>query len=175
MQVLMTFTFRATTAADTAKLPAIERAAGQRFRQLAELAWIADAPVISVAEHQRYAANAMSWLALADALPVGFVLAEALDDSLFIAEISLHTAWQGQGLGRQLLAYVIEQARERGFSSLSLTTFCDVAWNAPWYARMGFEILPEASLSQALRQKREAETAHGLAYESRCAMRLMLR
>jgi N-acetylglutamate synthase-like GNAT family acetyltransferase len=46
--------------------------------------------------------------------------------------------------------------------------------NAPWYARMGFEMLPETSLNAALRQKLAQEVAHGMAYESRCAMRLML-
>ena len=111
---------------------------------------------------------------LAGDCPVGFLLAEAQDDSLFITEISLHLAWQGQGLGRRLIDFVAAVARERGFISLTLTTFRDVAWNAPWYARMGFEILPEATLDAALRQKRNLETAHGFAYESRCAMRLML-
>ena len=116
----------------------------------------------------------MSWVVLAGDCPVGFLLAEAQDDSLFITEISLHLAWQGQGLGRRLIDFVATVAKERGFTSLTLTTFRQVSWNAPWYAQMGFEILPEAALTAALRQKRQEESAHGLAYESRCAMRLML-
>ncbi|MFS3513794.1 GNAT family N-acetyltransferase, partial [Citrobacter braakii] len=36
------------------------------------------------------------------------------------------------------------------------------------------EMLPETSLNAALRQKLAQEVAHGMAYESRCAMRLML-
>ena len=170
----MTFSCRPTTQFDFAALPAIERAAGQRFAQIPELAWLAEGPVISVDQHQQAASAGMSWVVLAGDCPVGFLLAEAQDDSLFITEISLHLAWQGQGLGRRLIDFVAAVARERGFISLTLTTFRQVSWNAPWYARMGFEILPEAALTAALRQKRQEESAHGLAYESRCAMRLML-
>lgn len=170
----MTFSCRPTTQFDIAALPAIERAAGQRFAQIPELAWLAEGPVISVDQHQQAASDGLSWVVLAGDCPVGFLLAEAQDDSLFITEISLHLACQGQGLGRRLIDFVAAVARERGFTSLTLTTFRQVSWNAPWYARMGFEILPEAALTAALRQKRQEESAHGLAYESRCAMRLML-
>lgn len=170
----MNDTFRPTSPADIAALPAIERAAAQRFRQLPALSWLAAGPVIDAAEHQRYVDNALSWLALADGRPVGFLLAEAHGASLFIAELSLHIDWQGRGLGRGLMAYTIDQAREKGFSALTLTTFRHVPWNAPWYARLGFEAVPEPLLSDALRQKLNEEAAHGLAAESRCAMRLKL-
>ncbi|QIR29029.1 GNAT family N-acetyltransferase [Kluyvera genomosp. 3] len=171
----MIYTFRPTSPADISALPAIERAAAQRFALLPEFSWLAAGPVICAERHQHFVSQAMSWLALADDRPVGFLLAEAHDASLFIVEFSLHLDWQGRGLGRRLMAYAIEQAREKGFSALTLTTFRDVPWNAPWYARMGFEIVPEALLNDALRQKLREEAAHGLAAESRCAMRLALR
>ena len=170
----MNITLRATTLADTAALPAIERSAGQRFLLIPELAWIADDQTISVDEHRAFAAAGMSWLAQVDEHPVGFLVAETLGSSLFIAELSLHLEWQGKGIGRRLIGYVAEQARAKGYTSLTLTTFRDVPWNAPWYARLGFEMLAEETLPAKLRQKREEEAAHGLAYESRCAMRLML-
>lgn len=171
----MNIILRATTLADTAALPAIERSASQRFLQIPELAWIADDQIISVAQHQAFAAAGLSWLAQADEHPVGFLVAETLDSSLFIAELSLHQEWQGKGIGRRLLDYVAEQARAKGYTSLTLTTFRDVPWNAPLYARLGFELLADETLPAKLRQKKEEEAAHGLAYESRCAMRLMLR
>lgn len=170
----MNITFRPTQLAETSVLPDIERCAGQRFRHVAELAWIADAPVISAEEHQEYVAAGMSWLALADDRPIGFLLAQAQGSSLFIAEISLDLAWQGKGVGRRLIEYVSQQARERSFTALTLTTFRDVPWNAPFYAHLGFEVLPDKTLCAALRQKREEEAAHGLAYDLRCAMRLTL-
>lgn len=170
----MIYTFRPTSAADIPALPAIERAAAQRFNTLPELRWLAAGPAIGAARHQHFASANMSWLALAEGQPVGFLLAEAHDASLFIVEFSIHLDWQGRGLGRRLMAYAIEQAREKGFSALTLTTFREVPWNAPWYTRMGFEVVPESLLSDALRQKLREEAAHGLAAESRCAMRLAL-
>lgn len=170
----MHITFRPTTLADAAALPAIERSAGQRFLDVPELAWIADDRIVSVEQHREYAGKGMSWLAQVDDRPVGFLLGEAMESSLYIAEFSLHLAWQGKGIGRQLVDTVAQWAREQGFTSLTLTTFRHVDWNAPLYQHLGFEILEDGALPAALRQKREEETAHGIAFESRCAMRLML-
>ena len=166
----MNITLRSTTLAETAALPAIERSAGQRFLLIPELAWIADDQTISADQHRAFVAAGMSWLAQVDEHPVGFLVAETLGSSLFIAELSLHLEWQGKGIG-----YVAEQAREKGYTSLTLTTFRDVPWNAPLYARLGFEMLADEALPALLRQKREDEAAHGQTYELRCAMRLMLR
>jgi GNAT superfamily N-acetyltransferase len=163
---------RATAPDDVTALPAIERAAGARFRDDPTLAWLADGEVISAEQHLAYAERGLSWLALADTRPVGFILAEAHSSSLFIVELSVDLDWQGKGIGRQLIACAADHARERGLASLTLTTFRNVPWNAPFYARLGFEYVTE--LTPELRQKREEETAHGLAFDSRCAMRLPL-
>ncbi|AFP68519.1 TPA: GNAT family N-acetyltransferase [Enterobacter kobei] len=168
----MNIRIRPTTFSDAATLPAIERAAGERFREIPPLAWLAGGEVISTEEHLNYAERGLSWLALANDHPVGFILAEAHATSLFIVELSVHLDWQGKGIGRQLINAVADHAREGGLSSLTLTTFCDVPWNAPFYERLGFEYVTE--LTPELRQKREDETAHGLAFDSRCAMRLPL-
>ena len=170
--VTLNLTVRPTHSDDVAALPAIERAAGERFRDYPDLAWLADGEVISAEQHLDYAERGLSWLALANDHPVGFILAEAHATSLFIVELSVHLDWQGKGIGRQLINAVADHAREGGLSSLTLTTFRDVPWNAPFYARLGFDYVTE--LTPELRQKREDETAHGLAFDSRCAMRLPL-
>lgn len=168
----MKITFRPTTAHDVASLPAIERAAGQRFRAWPKLAWLADGDVISVEQHRDFAEQGLSWLALAADRPVGFLLAEAHASSLFIVELSVDLVWQGKGIGRQLIACAADHARRLGLASLTLTTFRDVPWNAPFYEKLGFEYVTE--LTPELREKREEEAAHGLAYNSRCAMCLPL-
>ena len=172
MRVGLNITVRPTRPGDVTALPAIERAAGQRFRDYPELAWLAEGEVISVEQHLDYAERGLSWLALANDQPVGFILAELHASSLFIVELSVHLDWQGKGIGRRLIACVADQARKRGLASLTLTTFRDVPWNAPFYARLGFEMI--TTLTPELREKREEETAHGLAYDARCAMRLPL-
>lgn len=172
MRVGLNITVRPTRPGDVTALPAIERAAVERFRDYPELAWLAEGEVISAEQHLDYAERGLSWLALANDQPVGFILAELHASSLFIVELSVHLDWQGKGIGRRLIACVADQARKRGLASLTLTTFRDVPWNAPFYARLGFEMI--TTLTPELREKREEETAHGLAYDARCAMRLPL-
>ncbi|HAS1028224.1 GNAT family N-acetyltransferase [Enterobacter cloacae] len=172
MRVGLNITVRPTRPGDVTALPAIEHAAGQRFRDYPELAWLAEGEVISAEQHLDYAERGLSWLALANDQPVGFILAELHASSLFIVELSVHLDWQGKGIGRRLIACVADQARKRGLASLTLTTFRDVPWNAPFYARLGFEMI--TTLTPELREKREEETAHGLAHDARCAMRLPL-
>ncbi|EOV2738155.1 GNAT family N-acetyltransferase [Enterobacter cloacae] len=172
MRVGLNITVRPTRPGDVTALSAIEHAAGQRFRDYPELAWLAEGEVISAEQHLDYAERGLSWLALANDQPVGFILAELHASSLFIVELSVHLDWQGKGIGRRLIACVADQARKRGLASLTLTTFRDVPWNAPFYARLGFEMI--TTLTPELREKREEETAHGLAYDARCAMRLPL-
>ncbi|ADF60325.1 GNAT family N-acetyltransferase [Enterobacter cloacae] len=172
MRVGLNITVRPTRPGDVTALPAIERAAGERFRDYPELAWLAEGDVISAEQHLDYAERGLSWLALANDQPVGFILAELHVSSLFIVELSVHLDWQGKGIGRRLIACVADQARKRGLASLTLTTFRDVPWNAPFYARLGFEMI--TTLTPELREKREEEMAHGLAYDARCAMRLPL-
>jgi len=170
--VTLNLTVRPTCIDDVAALPAIERAAGERFRDYSDLAWLADGEVISAEQHLGYVERGLSWLALANDHPVGFILAEAHPSSLFIVELSVDLDWQGKGIGRQLIACVADHARNRGLTALTLTTFRNVPWNAPFYARLGFEKM--TTLTPELRQKREEETAHGFVYETRCAMRLPL-
>ncbi|KAA5943602.1 GNAT family N-acetyltransferase [Enterobacter cloacae] len=172
MRVGLNITVRSTRPGDVTALPAIEHAAGERFRDYPELAWLAEGDVISAEQHLDYAERGLSWLALANDQPVGFILAETHVSSLFIVELSVHLDWQGKGIGRRLIACVADQARKRGLASLTLTTFRDVPWNAPFYARLGFEMI--TTLTPELREKREEETAHDLAHDARCAMRLPL-
>ncbi|WP_109910255.1 GNAT family N-acetyltransferase [Klebsiella variicola] len=166
---------RLTQESDIALLPAIERSAAQAFRQIPSLAWLADSEVISVARHHDYLETEHSLLAEAAGQPIGFILTEPLDDALFIVEVAVHQDWQHQGIGRMLLKQVIEGAQQMGYpAAVTLTTFREVPWNAPFYTRLGFTMLDELTLPAGLAAKREQETRHGLPPESRCAMRLSL-
>lgn len=73
-----------------------------------------------------------------------------------------------------LLEQVIDGARQMAYPAVTLTTFRDVPWNAPFYTRLGFAMLDELTLPAGLAAKREQETRHGLPPEMRCAMRLAL-
>jgi hypothetical protein len=56
--------------------------------------------------------------------------------------------------------------------SVTLTTFRDIAWNAPFYARCGFAELADRDLNPRLAAIRVREAALGLDVANRCAMRL---
>ena len=63
-------------------------------------------------------------------------------------------------------------ARGAGYRQVTLTTFRDVAWNAPFYARCGFRELPLADASPELLELRRLEGTHGLPNDRRILMRL---
>jgi hypothetical protein len=66
-------------------------------------------------------------------------------------------------------------ARARSAQALTLTTYTEVAWNGPYYGRLGFQPLADADLTTGLRRIRAEEAAHGLDQWPRQAMRRDLR
>lgn len=82
--------------------------------------------------------------------PVGFV--HVLDPALafsnpptsnpskraHIEALAVHPNYARQGYGRALVAAAVADARERGYTSISLRTYADVPWNGPFYSSCGF-------------------------------------
>jgi len=60
-----------------------------------------------------------------------------------LQQLAVDPAHGRRGLGAALVNACCERARQRGYNQLSLTTFRDVPYNAPWYARLGFVIIDE--------------------------------
>ena len=70
---------------------------------------------------------------------------------------------------------VLAHAREQVWATeITLTTFAEVAFNAPFYTKLGFERLAEQALGPRLSAVLAEEAAHGFPAGSRCAMRLEL-
>jgi ribosomal protein S18 acetylase RimI-like enzyme len=172
----MTLSLRRAQFIDASALPAVERSAAALFRNDPELAWLADAPVTSVEQHQHDIRCALVWLAeAANGSIVGFLSAHIFDTELHIQEVSVSSGFQGQGLGRRLLQTALEHARHSGLTALTLTTFRELPWNELFYRRFGFQTLPFSSLDQRLKAVLEAEIAHGLPGARRCAMRYCIK
>jgi GNAT superfamily N-acetyltransferase len=175
MRLNMTIDVRRASLADAVALPAIERSAAQLFRLDPSLAWLTDAEVPAAARHLQAIEQAYVWVAAnSDGQLIGFVRAVTIDQHLHIEELSVSQAFQGQGTGRALVAAVIEQARAMQLNSVTLTTFRDLPWNAPFYQRMGFVELANVQADRHLRDALQAEIACGFPPERRCAMRLPL-
>ena len=99
---------------------------------------------------------------LAEHLPVGFAIAEQIENAAYLREIDVHPDHQGRGLGRQLIAAVVNWALEQDLNAVTLTTFAEVPWNAPYYQRLGFDIVKNDALSRALHTRLKHEQDLGL-------------
>jgi GNAT superfamily N-acetyltransferase len=88
-----------------------------------------------------------------------------------LVEIDVHPEHGRRGLGRRLVNAVCRWAATNGYSCVTLTTFRDVTWNMPFYARLGYEEIPQEELSPALRSVIDDETRRGLDPRRRVAMR----
>ncbi|MFT8636144.1 GNAT family N-acetyltransferase [Novacetimonas hansenii] len=156
---------------DAAALPATERSAAQRFASIPALAWLATGDVMPAEAHLPCIAAGTCWVAEdTDGAIAGFLSAGIRHDCLHILEFSVRQDMQGQGMGRALLHAAMLRVQQMHMpGGLTLTTFHDVAWNAPFYRAMGFEELtsPAPWLAELLAQ----EEAQGLTPGSRCAMR----
>lgn len=92
--------------------------------------------------------------------PVGFVHVLELDDHLHLEQLSVLPEFGRRGIGRQLVEAALLEARIRGHRSITLRTYRDVPWNAPFYASCGFSVSePDSPL---LRSLVEIESALGL-------------
>ena len=83
----------------------------------------------------------------------------------------MHPVAARRGISRRLLDHAATYATARGASALTLTTFAEVPWNAPYYARCGFRVVPDSDLSPGLSDIRAREIAHGLYRWPRVTMR----
>ncbi|MDR3399905.1 MAG: GNAT family N-acetyltransferase [Pandoraea sp.] len=163
---------RVATPDDAPALPRVDRSAGELFRLLPELAWLADGAGMPVARHRELIMKGVAWVAVdQDDKPVAFLEAEVFGDELHVWEVSVHRDWQSRGLGRALMAAASGHAAHTGLAALTLTTFRDVPWNGPFYTRLGFVPIAAPDLSERLRKVLAHEVAAGLPEARRCAMR----
>jgi GNAT superfamily N-acetyltransferase len=101
---------------------------------------------------------------------VGFAMIETASERVHLEEIDILPAHSGQGLGKELIRFIQAWAVTAGFKAMSLSTFRDVPWNAPYYERLGFRILPQREWSGDLFDLRAAESRAGLPVERRVIM-----
>lgn len=90
---------------------------------------------------------------------IGFAHVLDFDGRFHLEQLSVHPRWQRQGLGQRLLVAAERAVVERGGSVVTLRTFADVPWNAPFYRRHGYL---DAELPIALGALLDAEQRLGL-------------
>lgn len=161
-------------AADLPALPRIEREAVSLFEP-----WQLPESVLndttSIEEFQAAHDAGLLWIARTPDEVVGFALVELLDGCPHLEEIDVHPAHGRRGVGRALMNAVMTWARDVGYPSITLTTFRDVPWNAPFYERLGFRVLEPSELTPGLEAVVQDEATRGLDRDRRVVMRHILR
>jgi len=163
---------RAAASGDLAALQRIEVEAGARFADVG-MREVAQHPPHDRAELAEAVAGGLLWVVEVGAGGLaGFALARRLTRSLHLEELAVLPAHGRRGLGAALVCHVAGVAKALGYAQLTLSTFERVPWNAPYYARLGFEVVPAAAFDADLRAVRRDEAAAGLAVDERVIMRL---
>ena len=159
---------RAVTEDELPLLGELERAAGAPFAEIG-MPEIAEDEPPAPEELARYLEHGTALVAEApDRTIAGYLLAEPVDGALHVEQVSVHPDHARRGIGRALIEHLAEGTDA---PALTLTTFADVPWNAPYYARCGFRPLADAELTPGLREIRRKEAEHGLDRWPRLCMR----
>ncbi|OEU88953.1 GCN5 family acetyltransferase [Streptomyces abyssalis] len=174
---------RAGAERDLRRLQDIERAAGGVFREVG-MDRIADDAPPPLPVLRRYAHHGGLWVAVdvaaggegegtdfASDQPVAYVMAEPVDGNIHIEQVSVHPRSAHRRIGRALIGHVARQAEAAGVRALTLCTFAEVPWNAPYYERCGFRVLADGELTPGLRRIRAEEAHAGLDRWPRVCMR----
>ncbi|HNR76974.1 MAG TPA: GNAT family N-acetyltransferase, partial [Parvularculaceae bacterium] len=168
------FRLRPATTADIEPMRALERRAAQKFREVG-YDFCADGPVREAAEHQRVMTEGQTLIAESPAgAAAGFAMFEPLDGAVHLVEIDVDPDFQNRGVARALIAAGEDWARDGGFDEMTLTTYRDVPWNAPFYRRLGFVAFDPEPARKGLLKTIEQEAAWGFAFAPRTPMRKRL-
>lgn len=129
-------------------------------------------PPAPAAQWRAAMAADLAWVVEHGGEVVGFLAGRAAGEVLHIDEMDVRSDRQRRGLGRALLEAALKAAKGRGFASVTLTTYRDIPWNAPFYARAGFQELEEGNIDERLSDILADEARRG--FRDRCAMRIAL-
>lgn len=105
---------------------------------------------------------------------VAFAFTDMIGDSAYLEEIDVHPNYMRQGIGTRLMQVVIEWARQRGCRELRLVTFSHLAWNAPFYAGLGFRTLQGEEIDADYQQIIDDDAEVGIDARKRVVMELRL-
>ncbi len=145
---------------------ALERASAQRFLGLMD-ALAADEPTSAEVLTARIAAGGLV-VAVEGEEIAGFVMFRPVEARAYVEQIDVLPAFAGRRIGATLLDVVAERATSAGLAGLSLSTFREVPWNAPYYRRLGF--VEVETLTPGMLTIRAEHLARGLDEDARVFM-----
>ena len=155
---------------DLSHIPAIELAAARLLAGFAPESVLAETTPLHLLQEAQRAGRL--WVARIDDIVVGYARVEVIDrKTAHLEEVDVHPSHGRRGVGTRLVSAICESIADSGFAALTLTTFRDAPWNMPFYARLGFAVVPHAQLTPALSAIVEDEARRGLDRTRRVVMR----
>ncbi|WP_116244192.1 GNAT family N-acetyltransferase [Nocardiopsis sp. FIRDI 009] len=100
----------------------------------------------------------------------GLAATVTVDGHTHLEQLAVHPDHGRRGLGSALLEAVCAEAAGRGDRVVTLTTFRDLPWNGPWYARRGFAPLAREDWGPGLERVWAAEGRAGIRVLPRVVM-----
>jgi GNAT superfamily N-acetyltransferase len=162
-------TIRLATETDVHRLVDVEVEAGHMFHAVGMPAVAEDVP--KIADLREVVAAERVWVTVVGAQIAGYITAEVIDGNAHVAQVSVAPDYAGRGIGRAMIEFVEAWGRSAGCPATTLTTFRHVPWNAPYYLRLGYEVLPDNQIGPELARTMEHEASlPGIEASLRCAM-----
>lgn len=155
------------------RLQEIEVEAGRAFIDIG-MPEVAGDDALPLTELEAWRAAGRAWVVELEGTVEGYVVVDLLDGHAHVEQVSVDPRHRGHRLGRDLLDHVAAWARGRGDARVTLTTFREVPWNAPYYERCGYRVLADDERGPDLVARMQLEADHGLDPETRVAMALDL-
>ena len=141
---MMSVSIRAARRHELRGLQAIENEADLVFRRVA-MPWVLPMAPADLGLLETARRTGRLWVATDGAdRPIGFALLRTLDGRAWLHQLSVLPRHGGRGLGSALLEAACATARQDRHASVFLSTYLGVPWNAPFYARRGFAVVPLA-------------------------------
>jgi ribosomal protein S18 acetylase RimI-like enzyme len=127
-------TIRPVAQDDVAQIVNLVRAAYAKYLDRME-----KPPAPMLADYATLIAYGEVYVLESGAVIAGLLVIETQDQTLLIENVAVDPAFQGLGLGRRLMAFAEQLARERGLRETRLYTNEIMVENLVFYRRLGFE------------------------------------
>lgn len=164
------FRIRLARREDAEAFHEVEEDAAALLAEEPSLAGIPVPPSNSADEYRSMIAQGHCIAATVDDAVVGFAATRRYARELHLHELSVSRAFQGQRIGATLLNAIKVDARNAGVRAITLHTYRDVPFNAPFYARHGWVIVEDLESHPRLAAGHADAVRFGLPAERRCAM-----
>ena len=166
----MSFSIRLARVDDAESFALVEADAATLLHEYPGLAGIPVPPAETAGHYRSVIAKGHCLTAVEKDETAGFAAAGRVRRELHLHELSVRRQSQRRTIGGTLLRALMIDARNCGLQAVTLNTFRDIPWNAPFYARHGFVEVENFEGREHLSQSLEAAVAIGIPRESRIAM-----